>query len=56
MRIPTPKQMSRLSCLQVGVAVLNPRRNDWRPMLNHGWVEPAFADADNHGYSYDGAT
>lgn len=46
--------MAKLSCLQVGMAVLNPRRGDWRPMLNHGWVEPAFARPDDHGWHYDG--
>jgi hypothetical protein len=47
--------MSLLAALPVGVAVLTPRRNDWRPLLNHGWVEPlSVEEANNQGHSYDG--
>lgn len=53
-RVPTPKQMARLAALPVGTAVINPRRHDWRPLLNHGWVEAAFRDAwANHSLAYE---
>jgi hypothetical protein len=52
-RVPTPKQMALLAALPVGHAVVNPRRNQWRPLLNHGWVEPLSEPAlVNHGYAY----
>jgi hypothetical protein len=54
MRVPTVKQAARLSCLSPGTMVVNPRRNDWRPLLNHGWVEPSQRGADNHGFNFDG--
>ncbi len=55
MRVPTAKQAALLAGLPVGVAVMNPRRHDWRPLLNHGWVEPlSESEQVNHGYSYDG--
>lgn len=55
MRVPTAKQAALLAGLPVGVAVLTPRRNDWRPLLNHGWVEPvSAAEHTNNGNSYDG--
>lgn len=55
MRVPTPKQMACLAALPLGTAVINPRRCDWRPLLNHGWVEPlSEREAANHGYAYDG--
>jgi hypothetical protein len=41
-RIPTPKQMAKLAALPLGTAVMNPRRHDFRPLLNHGWVEPVW--------------
>lgn len=55
MRTPTRKQMALLAALPVGTAVLTPRRNDWRPLLNHGWVEPlSEQEAIDNGYAYDG--
>jgi hypothetical protein len=55
MRVPTPKQMSKLAALPVGTAVVNPRRHDWRPLYNHGWVEAAFeGDWADHSFAYDG--
>lgn len=55
MRTPTPKQAALLAGLPVGVAVLTPRRNDWRPLRNHGWVEPlSEQEAADNGYAYDG--
>jgi hypothetical protein len=54
-RTPTPKQSALLAGLPVGVAVLTPRRHDWRPLLNHGWVEPlSEREQVNNGYAYDG--
>jgi hypothetical protein len=54
-RIPTPKQMALLAGIPVGVAVLTPRRHDWRPLLKHGWVEPVGErEAAENGYAYDG--
>lgn len=56
MRTPTPKQAALLAELPVGTAVMNPRRHDFRPLLNHGWVEPVWdgSDPDNHGWNFDG--
>jgi hypothetical protein len=55
MRVPTPKQAALLAGLPVGVAVMTPGRHDWRPLLNHGWVEPLSERGQvNHGYAYDG--
>lgn len=56
MRTPTPKQMSLLAGIPVGTAVMNPRRHDFRPLLNHGWVEPVWDGlaANNHGWNFDG--
>jgi hypothetical protein len=46
--------MAKLAALPVGTAVVNPRRHDWRPLLNHGWVEAAFGRAwVNHGLAYE---
>lgn len=54
-RVPTEKQMAKLAALPVGTAVVNPRRHDWRPLLNHGWVEAASDDGwTNHSLAYDG--
>jgi len=53
-RIPTRNQMAKLAHLPVGTAVINPRRHDWRPLLNHGWVEAAFStDWENHSLAYE---
>lgn len=55
MRIPTPKQAALLAAIPVGTAVLTPRRHDWRPLMNHGWVEPVSArEHANNGNAYDG--
>jgi hypothetical protein len=46
--------MTKLAALPVGTAVINPRRHDWRPLLNHGWVEAAFSGAwENHSLYYE---
>lgn len=56
MRVPTPKQMALLANVPVGIAVMNPRRHDFRPLLNHGWVEPIWTGSapDDHGWNFDG--
>lgn len=56
MRVPTPKQMGLLAEISVGTGVMNPRRHDFRPLLNHGWVEPIWDGnaPDNHGWNFDG--
>lgn len=53
MRIPTPKQMALLAELPVGTAVMNPRRHDFRPLLNHGWVEEVWTSLGEYGAAYD---
>lgn len=55
MRVPTARQMNHLAAVPAGTAVMNPRRHDWRPLLNHGWVEPVWTDVEcsNHGYNFD---
>lgn len=56
MRTPTPKQMALLAEIPVGTAVINPRRNQWRRLLNHGWVEAVWPKAwQNTGLAYGGA-
>ena len=55
MRVPTPKQMALLAEIPVGTAVINPRRHQWRPLLNHGWVEALSPTAwEATGLAYDG--
>ena len=54
-RVPTKNQMARLALLPVGPCVLHPRRNDWRPLLNHGWVEAVWPkEWEMVGSAYDG--
>lgn len=45
--------MAFLAELPVGMAVMNPRRHDFRPLLNHGWVEAVWDSLAGYGYAYD---
>jgi hypothetical protein len=55
-KIPTPKQMALLAEIPVGSAVISPRRNQWRRLLNHGWVEAVWPkEWQNTGLAYGGA-
>lgn len=57
MRTPTPNQAALLAAVPIGTAVMTPCRHEWRPLLNHGWVEALREDdwAD-HSLAYDGST
>src|SRR5882672_2569724 len=56
MRVPTPKQAALLGEIPVGTAVINPRRHQWRPLLNHGWVEAVWPkEWENSGLSGSGS-
>jgi len=52
-RVPTPKQMALLAELPVGTAVMNPRRHDFRPLFNHGWVEEVWETLGEYGTAYN---